>query len=149
MPSARDLLQRFRPAGAPGPATATGVPADRVEERASELDPLFRLLEDAVAEAARIRSEADAEAERRREQARDQAVARVAAARLGADSIRADALAAAQQEAEAAATLVAEHARVVAEDIGARARQTLDADVLDVVARVRRALGPLPDRSPT
>lgn len=149
MPSARDLLQRFRPAGAPGPATATGVPADRVEERASELDPLFRLLEDAVAEAARIRSEADAEAERRREQAREQAVARVAAARLGADSIRAAALAAAQQEAEAAATLAAEHARAVAEDIGARARQTLDADVLDVVARVRRALGPLPNRSPT
>ena len=149
MPSARDLLQRFRPAGAPGPATAAGVPADRAEERTSELDPLFRLLEDTVAEAARIRGEAEAEAERRRQLAREQAVARVAAARLGADSVRAAVLAGAQQDAEAAATVIAEHARTVAEDIGARARQTLDADVLDVVARVRRALGTVPDRSPT
>jgi hypothetical protein len=149
MPSPRDLLQRFRPAGAPGPATATGVPADRVEERASELDPLFGLLEDVVAEAARVRRDAEAEAERRREQAREQAVARVAAARLGADSVRAAELARAQQEAEVAATRTAEHARVVAEDIGARARRTIDADVADVVARVRRALRSVPDRSPT
>jgi regulator of protease activity HflC (stomatin/prohibitin superfamily) len=149
MASARDLLQRFRPAGAPGPATAAGVPADRVEERAAELEPLFLLLEDAVAEAARIRRDAEVEAERRRTQAREQAVARVAAGRLEADSIRAAALAEAQRAAAVAATLSAEQARAVAEDIARRSRRTVEVDVVDVVARVRAALGPVPDRSPT
>lgn len=148
MPSTRDLLQRFRPAGAPGAATATGVPADRIEEREAELAPVFHLLEDAVAEAARIRQEAAAEAQRRPQQARAAASASVAAARLEVSSIRAHALAEAQQEATDLARASAAVAEDRAHSIGDRSRRTLAADVTAVVARVRAALAAAPDRPP-
>jgi len=41
MPRVRDLLYRFRPSGAPGGASATGVPIDRAATVAAELEPLF------------------------------------------------------------------------------------------------------------
>lgn len=148
MASTRDLLQRFRPAGAPGAATATGVPADRVEERDVELEPVFRLLEDAVAEAARIRREAAVEAERRRRRAHETAVALVAVASLEADSLRADAVSGAQQVISATARTSAEGAATNAQRIADRARRTLEADVAEVVTRVRSALADIPDRVP-
>lgn len=140
MPSARDLLQRFRPAGAPGPASATGVPADRVAERTAELEPVFESLRSTTAEVARIRQEAVVEAERRREQAREQAVARVADARLEADAIRATTLAEAQRDVEGAARAseAVAAARAGAITTGSLAR--LDGDVEEVVRRVRAAL---------
>jgi hypothetical protein len=140
VPSARDLLQRFRPAGAPGPATATGVPADRVAERAAELEPVFESLGSTTAEVARIRREAVVEAEHRRERAREQAVARVADARLEADAIRATTLAGAQSDAEAAARAGVAAAATRAEAITARSLARLDGDVEEVVRRVRAAL---------
>jgi len=121
MASTRDLLQRFRPAGAPGAATATGVPADRLEERDAELDPVFRLLADTVTESTRIRREAATEAERRRQRAREAAVALVAEARLEADAIRAHALSEAQQTVAVTARDSAEQARTNAQAIADRA----------------------------
>ena len=44
MPRVRDVLHRFRPSGAPGAATAAGVPADRAAELAAELEPVLALL---------------------------------------------------------------------------------------------------------
>ena len=41
MPSARDMLQRFRPIGTPGAAAPAGVPADRAAELGRELQPVF------------------------------------------------------------------------------------------------------------
>lgn len=140
MPSARDLLQRFRPAGAPGPATATGVPADRVAERAAELEPVFESLRSTTDDVARIRQEAVAEAEHRREQAREQAVSRVADARLEADAIRAATLADAQRDAQGAARAGVAAAAAHAEAITARSLARLDGDVEEVVRRVRAAL---------
>ncbi|MDO9496885.1 MAG: hypothetical protein Q7J48_14365 [Nocardioides sp.] len=148
MASTRDLLQRFRPAGAPGAATATGVPADRLEERDAELDPVFRLLADTVTESTRIRREGATEAERRRQRAREAAVALVAGARLEADAIRAQALSEAQQTVAVTARDSAEQARTNATAIADRAHRTLEADVAEVVARVRAAVAAIPDRSP-
>jgi hypothetical protein len=54
MPRVRDVLQRFRPSGAPGAATAAGVPADRAHELAAELEPVFALLADTERECADI-----------------------------------------------------------------------------------------------
>ena len=51
MPRTRGLLQRFRGAGAPGAASAVGVPADRVAETAAELEPVFARLAPVQAEA--------------------------------------------------------------------------------------------------
>lgn len=59
MPRARDFLARFRPAGIPGAAAATGVPADRLAEAGAELEPLFAMLADTEAEIDRIRAAAD------------------------------------------------------------------------------------------
>jgi hypothetical protein len=148
MPSTRDLLQRFRPAGAPGAATASGVPADRVAERDAELAPVFARLADPVAQAARIRQDALVEAERRRLIARDAAAARVAAARQDAEAIRAHLLAEAQLQATEAARVGSESSREAAQRIIERARATLDADVGEVMAGVRRAVLPEPERSP-
>lgn len=148
MASTRDLLQRFRPAGAPGAATATGVPADRVRERQAELDPVFALFADTVTEVATIRREATVEAERRRQKAREAALARVAAARLEADSLRAQAVSEAQRAVTVTAGTSAASAQDNAREIGDRARRSLEADVAEVVARVRAALAATPDRGP-
>ena len=75
MPRVSDLLYRFRPSGAPGAATQAGVPADRVRDLGEELEPVFaslaqtqadcrRLVEEARARVARIRSRDAAEVER-------------------------------------------------------------------------------------
>jgi hypothetical protein len=75
MPRVSDLLYRFRPSGAPGAATQAGVPSDRVRDLAEELEPVFaslaqtqadcgRLVEEARAQAVRIRSRDAAEVER-------------------------------------------------------------------------------------
>jgi hypothetical protein len=67
MPRSRDILQRFRPAGTPGPASSSGVPADRVAEASAELEPVLALLAETQAEVSRIRRDAEREAEQRRQ----------------------------------------------------------------------------------
>ncbi|HEX7745917.1 MAG TPA: hypothetical protein VF462_11720, partial [Micromonosporaceae bacterium] len=58
MPAVRELLDRFRPAGAPGAASAAGVPADRQTTASAELDPVFAALADVVAKCAGLRATA-------------------------------------------------------------------------------------------
>lgn len=84
MPQARDFLDRFRPAGAPGAASRAGVPADRAAELASELEPVLALLAGTDAECGRIIAAARQEAEQIAEQAREQAAVIAAEARRGA-----------------------------------------------------------------
>ncbi|MGW3208866.1 hypothetical protein [Streptomyces sp. NPDC001135] len=60
--SLRDFLEGFRPAGTPG-APATGVPADRMAERAAELEHALARLTDVQQQAARIRAAAEETAE--------------------------------------------------------------------------------------
>lgn len=63
MPQARDFLDRFRPAGAPGAASRAAVPADRTAELASELVPVLALLAGTDAECDRIITAARRDAE--------------------------------------------------------------------------------------
>jgi vacuolar-type H+-ATPase subunit H len=107
---ARDFLDRFRPAGTPGPAARAGVPADRAAELAAEVEPVLALLDGTHAECQQIiavaRQEADRttseaqagvaaigqEAGRQARAARDQAAAEVLAqARVQAQAAAADA----------------------------------------------------------
>ena len=76
MPRVRDVLLRFRPSGAPGAATAAGVPVDRANEVAAELEPVFELLADTERECTRIleNAVADSAAIRARDAARARAV---------------------------------------------------------------------------
>jgi vacuolar-type H+-ATPase subunit H len=103
---ARDFLDRFRPAGAPGPARA-GVPADRARELASELEPVLALLDGTYAECQQMLETARREAHRITAQAQagvaeiGQEAARQA--RIARDEAAAEVLAQARAEASEAA----------------------------------------------
>jgi hypothetical protein len=112
MPTARDLLQRFRPVGTPGAAAPAGVPVDRVAELSRELQPVFDALADVQEEAGRIRAIATAEARARLTAAEQQAAVLVDAARRDAGAARAEVAAEGARRAEAvaaAALATAEH----------------------------------------
>ena len=100
MLSARELLERFRPVGAPGAAAPAGVPADRVAELSRELQPVFDELVEVQRQCAELRTAAVAEATARRGAGAARARAIVAAARLEAEAQRADAAARERHEAE-------------------------------------------------
>src|SRR3954469_446622 len=88
MSRARDLLERFRPVGTPGPAGATGVPVDRARELAAELQPVFDALATTEAECAAVRAAAQAEAEARRVRAAERARGVLEAARRDTEAER-------------------------------------------------------------
>jgi hypothetical protein len=137
MPSTRDLLQRFRPAATPGAASATGVPADRADERAAELAGVFTALTATAQEADRIRREALAEAQQRRDRARVEATATLAKARLEAESVRAQAAAEARDAIASSARDSGTAAEQRAHEIEQDAERTRSRDVALVVAAVR------------
>jgi vacuolar-type H+-ATPase subunit H len=137
MPRARDLLERFRPIGAPGAAAPAGVPADRVAEAGRELAPVFAALAGAEAECARIRAEAEQEANRRRLAATEEAQRIVALARRRAEAERADAAVGVRRRAEQEAAVAQAEAERRAAAVTALAGQRLDAYVDQVVRGVR------------
>lgn len=136
MLSARDLLERFRPVGAPGAAAPAGVPADRVAEVSRELQPVFDELVDVQQRCADIRAAAVAAARARRDRGAGEARAIVAAARIDAQAQRADAAARERRETEqeSAATIAA--AEREAAEIHRRAEERMDGHVAHVVSAV-------------
>ncbi|MVU78465.1 hypothetical protein GPX89_14570 [Nocardia sp. ET3-3] len=96
----RDFLDRFRPAGTPGPAGPHGVPADRAAEASAELLPVLRRLDSIQDEADRLRAEAERRAERIRADGDAQAHALVDNARAAAESVTAETMAAELARAE-------------------------------------------------
>lgn len=137
------ILDRFRPAGAPGGAAPAGVPADRSAATAAELAAVFAQLADTEREADRLRAEGLAEAERLRRAAAQRSAALVAEAHQRAEAERAAAAAARQRTALeeeqrilAAATAEGQRVRAVSEQrlpeyvdrVVATARSLLDGD---------------------
>jgi vacuolar-type H+-ATPase subunit H len=112
---ARDFLDRFRPAGAPGSAARAGVPADRARELAAEVEPVLALLDDTHAECDQIIAAA------RQEAGRITAKARTAVARVGQE---ADRNARAARE-EAAVEVLAQARAEVRETAAAGGQQAL------------------------
>ncbi|MFH8475744.1 hypothetical protein [Streptomyces sp. NPDC018000] len=88
MTAFRDFLMRFRPAGSPGPANTTGVPADRSADLAAELDPVLSCLGQAETEAQQIREAAAQQAEQNRRATADKAEEIVVLARIRAREVR-------------------------------------------------------------
>ena len=149
MPRARDLLARFRPVGAPGPAAPAGVPVDRVAELDRELQPVFDVLAATEDEALRIRATAAAEARRRAAAAAEQAQAIVDAARRDAEVRRAEAAAAVLHQGELEAAASRSAAEREAAELTARAQHRLPDLVAQVVDAVRRtAEAPIGSASP-
>jgi hypothetical protein len=89
MPRVSDLLDRLRPAGAPGPAGAVGVPADRRAAAERELAPVFTALAATLREAAGIRAAAADRATEVERRAAEQATAVIAHARASVGAERA------------------------------------------------------------
>lgn len=134
---ARDVLQRFRPAGAPGPAGPVGVPGDAARRRARELDLVFEALAPTVAECQAIREAGEREAADL-EQRAEQDVHRIAVeARLRAAEQRVDAAARMRQDADRQAEEAIGTARREAAELLARGEPRIDALAARVVARVR------------
>jgi hypothetical protein len=140
MLSARDLLERFRPVGAPGAAAPSGVPADRVAELSRELQPVFDELVEVQQRCADIRAFAAAEARTRTDRGTEEARAIVAAARVDAQAQRADAAARVRRESERESAATVAAAGQEAEEIRRRVAERLDDHVARVVSVVLAAV---------
>lgn len=105
------ILDRFRPAGAPGSAGVVGVPAVDVNGPATELAPVFAALRPDLEARADLVASARADALALIDSARERAAALVAKARLEADGARAAAASAVQDESAASDELLLRSAR--------------------------------------
>lgn len=141
MSRARDVLYRFRPAGAPGAASATGVPADRVADLRAELQPVFAELERTEQECADIIARARRAAAAVHAEAADRAGGLVPAARERVDGERAAAVARVRQRSaqESAAALAA--AEQDAAQVRRRARERMPSFVDSMVTAVGELVG--------
>lgn len=140
LPQLRDILDRFRPAGAPGAGGRVAVPIDRSRELEAELLPVLTLLDDTDAECAGIAGRAHDEAARIVATARADTAEILRDASSRAAAIRAEAVqqAVAAARAEAAGTVA--DARAEARDVAELASQRIPVLAGRAVALVR-ALG--------
>jgi len=138
------ILRRFRPAVAPGPAGPAGVPADRGAEAEAELAAVFAALEPSVADARRVREEARADAGRRRRHGLEEAERIVAEARNRLDAVRAEAASAQLAALDAERATLEGNARAEVDRVERLAEARVPDLVAQVVARVRMTGGPLP-----
>jgi vacuolar-type H+-ATPase subunit H len=141
MPHVRDVLYRFRPAGAPGAASATGVPKDRRSDAAAELEPLFTAIEPTERSVEAIARRATDEAARIRAEGETRAAEILTAAAARASSEQAAAVAQAQQHSEAEAQALMESARAEAAALLDRAHARMPECVAQVVDAVSTLLG--------
>lgn len=141
MPRIRDVLHRFRPAGAPGAATAAGVPVDRVAELGVELEPLFALLADTERECEDVLERARSEQAGIRARDAERAAGVLAAGRARVEAERA--AAASRSRGAGAGRTTAGSAPGGLEPAGgaARADEALGQHVDLVVDAVRSMLG--------
>ena len=112
-----NILDRFRPAGAPGPAGPVGVPAAADQGPAVELAPVFAALAADVETCRRLVDEARREADRVLSRAREQAAAIIAQARLDEGVERSRAAGRVEQTASEQDARLLAHAREEADDL--------------------------------
>jgi hypothetical protein len=132
VPSVRHLLDRFRPAGAPGAATSAGVPADRRASALRELEPVFAELAAVVGECEAIRTEAATGAAADVAHAAERARILIARAQRDSDAERAATAAALRAQAEDAARQRVAEAEIGAADV----RNLADARRPELLQRV-------------
>jgi hypothetical protein len=143
VPSVRDFLDRFRPAGAPGAASAAGVPADRRATAAAELEPIFAALGEVDDACARLRREAVAGGARLEAETAERCRALVAGARTDAEAERAAEAAKLRERAAAEARLVMTQAEEGADEVRRSAVERRPRLLALVVDRVRAELATL------
>ncbi|HEX6335364.1 MAG TPA: hypothetical protein VFZ85_00260 [Jiangellaceae bacterium] len=141
-----DLLQRLRPAGAPGAAAPVAVPAEEEDAAAAELAPVFEALDAVVAECEAIRSSAEQAASDEMAQARRDAEAIVADALSRAPAERAAAAARIHRSGDAAADALREEADAKAARLRMDSGRRLAELTELVVANLRAGLTGTHDR---
>jgi vacuolar-type H+-ATPase subunit H len=147
MASARDLLQRFRPAGTPGAAAPAGVPYDRGAALEDELRPVLAMLSPTEERCAAQVREAHAHAEQIRADASVRGAALLAQARLRAEDARTEAAEELQHRNDEEAAAEVERAARTAGEVRARARHRLPELTARVLAATRAAMAASePDR---
>lgn len=139
---ASEILRRFRPAAAPGPAGARGVPADRVAEAEAELAAVFIALAPTIRAARGMVEQATAQAAERRRRGGEEAHALLAQARRSLEAVRAEAAAQAVASAEEELRQAEAAAAAEVERIQEAAATRLPALVERVVACVIATPGP-------
>jgi len=143
MPRISDLLDRFRPAGAPGPAAPAGVPADRRTAAEDELAPVFTALADVERDCMALVDDARVAAEERTARAAREAAALVRQARDDGTAIRAETAARLRAAGEEELAELRARAEAEAAVVRARAAERLPELVGRVVAHVRIELSAL------
>jgi hypothetical protein len=143
MPGFRDLLSRFRAAGAPGAPGAAGMPVDRRADVAVELEPVFAALAETTADCEQLRASSAAEAQRCLAEAGRRAAAIVAQAEGAVPAVRAQAMSRMRRRAEGDVAAAEERSRAAAEEITRRAAVRLPGLVGEVVTRVQRDVAAL------
>jgi len=143
MPRISDLLDRFRPAGAPGPAVVAGVPADRRAAAQEELLPVFAAMADVERECAALREAARAAAEECTVRAARDAAGLLRRAREDAVALRAQMAARLRAAGEDELTRLVARAGDEAAAVRARTAQRLPALVALVLTQVRVELAVL------
>jgi hypothetical protein len=143
VPGVREWLDRFRPAGAPGAATAVGVPVDRPAAARAELEPVFAALAGDIGRAAEHHDALIAEAARRRAEGRDAARALVESARASAAAERAAEETRLRRLAMEQTQARRDHGYAQAERVRDAAARRRPALVGEVLARVRAEIDEL------
>lgn len=136
MARVRDLLYRFRPAGAPGGATSAGVPVDRRTGLSTEVAPVFDVLAPVLAQCELIRNDAQAQSRQREAEARRHAQGILARARTESEAERARAAAAVRARVTREIDDCLARARAQAQAVrteGERRRPALVARVVEIV----------------
>ncbi len=141
MPGVRDLLERFRPVGTPGPAAPVGVPADGKALLEAELAPILVELEETRRQCDQVQAAARARADRLLADARARAEAVVAQARLRADAARADTAAAERRQREVEAQVELSRGAQEARRIARLAAERIPVLAARVVDSARAELG--------
>lgn len=140
MPTLRDVLRRWRPAGAPGAAARAGVPDDRAGAPDRELTGVFGALEPVRAECRAIRDAATRKARRTADRAQEQAEAILADARAAALAERRNVTAASRARGDAEQAAIIADAERQAARIRQRAAERMPAMVAEAVELVRKEL---------
>jgi len=132
------LLQRLRPAGAPGAAGPVAVPAQPEDGALAELAPVFDALAPVIIECDAIRTAAGQAAAEKAADARRDAAAVVADATSRAPAERAVAAAAVQRSGDEVADKLVANAQAAAAQLKIDGAQRLD-DLTELVIRNLRA----------
>lgn len=143
MPGLRELLNRFRPTGAPGAASVTGVPVDRRARAESELEPVFAALAASQWRCGELRRIATALAANRVTDAHAEAEAMIARAQRAAPQDRVASAVVARQAADAELTRIEQDADRRSVHVRERSDQMMTELVADAISHMLTGIAAL------